>query len=117
MIHKLTREEALKYHRQMWSDMQKELGDEPSCCERADFKYDWCKKHFPNEYVVNACFLCEYVSQNNTGTLASCVDKCLIDWTDSAGINTGCIGNRGIIYSKSPISVILALPERKEEGK
>ena len=24
---KLTREEALKYHRQMWGDMQKELGD------------------------------------------------------------------------------------------
>lgn len=31
---KLTREEALKYHRQMWSDMQRELGDYPKAAER-----------------------------------------------------------------------------------
>lgn len=114
MIHKLTREEALKYHRQMWSDMRDALGDEPSHVDRVDFKYDWCKKHFGNEYVVNACILCEYFSQNLTDPLESCTDRCLIDWTDSTGKNTGCFGS-GIDYAKSSISVILALPERKEE--
>lgn len=113
MIYKLTREEALKYHRQMWSDMQKELGDEPSHVDRVDFKYDWCKKHFPNEYVCNDCFLCEYNIQHGEEL---CEDACLIDWTDSTGKNTGCFGS-GTDYAKSPISVILALPERKVEGK
>ena len=45
MNQKLTKEEALKLHRQMWSDMQKELGDNPSYFERLDFKDEWCKKH------------------------------------------------------------------------
>ena len=45
MKQKLTKEKALKLHRQMWEDMQKELGDNPSYFERLDFKHEWCKKH------------------------------------------------------------------------
>ena len=33
MNKKLTREEAIELHREMWQDMQTELGDDPSYCE------------------------------------------------------------------------------------
>ena len=114
MIRKLTREEALMYHRQMWTDMRDVLGDNPSPFERTDFKFDWCKKHFPNEFVLNDCFLCEYFAQNDPDPFASCEEKCLIDWTDSTGKDAECYVGE-VKYTRSPISVILALPERKEE--
>jgi hypothetical protein len=55
----LTREEALKLHRQMWTDMQNVLGNDPGIKSREAYKEDWCDKHgFEN--VKNDCFLCEY---------------------------------------------------------
>ena len=103
---KLTREEALKYHRQMWSDMQKELGDKPSFGDRMDFKHKWCKEHFPNEEIEASCFLCEYVNHHEYGC-----DCCPIKWDDN--YDDDCCSGDGVNYEYSPISVILALPERK----
>lgn len=105
---KLTREEALKYHRQMWGDMQKELGDKPSFGDRMDFKHKWCKEHFPNEEIDASCFLCEYVNQ----TEDDC-DYCPIKWDDNYA-DDHCSGD-GVNYEYSPISEILALPEREVE--
>ena len=34
----LTREQALEYHRQMWRDMQKDLGDRPDWDDRMFYK-------------------------------------------------------------------------------
>ena len=99
---KLTREEALKYHRQMWSDMQKELGDRPNAAQRLRFKRDWCMKHFPDEHISANCFLCEY---------AYGCDRCPIKW-DVDYDNATCEGFV-VNYLFSPISVILALPERE----
>lgn len=98
---KLTREEALKYHRQMWLDMQKELGDNPTSSERVLFKDKWCREHFHNEMIHNNCFLCEYTFDNRR----TC-RKCLVFWP--TGI---CYENR--YYYTTPISEILALPERE----
>ena len=38
MNRKLTREEAIALHREMWADMQANLGDNPNCVERVAFK-------------------------------------------------------------------------------
>ena len=103
---KLTREEALKYHRQMWTDMQKELGDKPSFGDRMVFKHKWCKEHFPNEEIDASCFLCEYVNHHEDGC-----DYCPIKWDDN--YDDDCCMGGGVNYEYSPISVILALPERK----
>ena len=100
---KLTREDALKYHRQMWSDMQNELGDRPNAAQRLRFKRKWCEKHFPSENISANCFLCEY-------TTGYC-SRCPIKWNGGCHSNT-CEGD-GVNYLFSPISVILALPERK----
>ena len=106
----LTREEALRLHRQMWTDMQTALGDNPSLRDRVAFKIDWCKKHFPNEEIDCSCFLCEYVSQNS----GDC-DDCPIKWDDN--YDDDCCGLDGITYGYSPISVILALPEREVDDE
>ena len=101
---KLTREDALNLHRQMWSDMQKKLGDNPSEGARVKFKQQWCKEHFPGECVATNCFLCEYVFNN----LDCSCSACLIDWPYKT-----CYGQD--YYYAAPISEILALPERKEK--
>lgn len=108
MNRELTREEAIILHRQMWTDMQAELGDNPPYHERVTFKKKWVEKYFPNEHVNSDCFLCEYAQQVSKDSFTRC-RNCPIAW--NSGLFPNC---RSIIdYRFSPISVILALPERE----
>ena len=106
----LEREGAVRLHRQMWSDMQKQLGDTPSRSDREIFKYNWCEEHFPGEKISHNCFLCEYDDQ-----FRSNCDNCPIAWP-----NEDCCGGgiffqyKHVNYKTSPISEILALPERED---
>ena len=93
----LTRERALELHRQMWSDMQKTFGDNPMPWKRINFKENWINEHFPNAEILNNCFLCEYVENENL----SC-RRCPIRWP---------YGFCGTYHLTEPISEILALPE------
>lgn len=89
--------------------MQKELGDDPSCNARNKFKTDWIQRMFPDEYIANHCFLCEYAGTDGCS-------KCPIDW-GNAQVGEGlahCIGDI-TSYLSTPISEILALPERDTE--
>lgn len=106
---KFTKEEAIKYHKQMWTDMQKELGDNPSESARLMFKTDWCKSHFPHMHITANCFLCEYAN-NHSMHFNEC-DDCPIIW-GPAKESFYCIDDGNTIYTTSPISEILALPER-----
>lgn len=98
-MREITREEAIELFHEQWSDMQKKLGDDPSYKERCRFKYKWCEEKFPEEMVTNYCFLCEYAVQQS----AWC-GECPINWHEH------CTGD--VDYRYSPISKILALPER-----
>lgn len=118
---KLTKEEALKYHRQMWSDMYKKLGDNPSPSERLDYKGEWCEEHFPNEYIFNDCFCCEYNEQFDNPLFEYC-GHCPIAWPTNRDNNElNCCdrtfdckdGQYHHYYLVAPISEILALPERE----
>lgn len=105
----LTKEKALELHRQMWSDMRKELGDNPSYLERLVFKNEWCKNYgFMDVYA--SCFLCEYSVQHHPIRGKGC--NCPIDWKQLTGIES-CSSDRGG-YDESAISDILNLPERVE---
>lgn len=110
----LTREKALELHRQMWADMQRDLGDNPSRRGRIDYKRRWIKKHFPEfideedwELIRNNCFLCEYA-----GDYTEC--ECPIEWPAGKCED----GDRDCDernWQYIPISELLALPERRME--
>lgn len=105
---KLTRERALELHRQMWTDMQKDLGNTPNIVQRINYKRDWCITHFPNEQIENSCFLCEYDKLFGRDNCKSCP----IRWPyEDDCIAVYCTKNH--YYYNAPISEILALPERK----
>jgi len=107
----LTREKALELHRQMWTDMQKDLGNTPNIVQRINYKRDWCITHFPNEQIENSCFLCEYAKSS---ALDNYCKGCPIRWPyENDWTTTYCTKDE--YYYKAPISEILALPERKIE--
>ena len=117
----LTKEKALELHRQMWSEMQKYLGDNPSAMQRVAFKDKWCEEHFPGEEIRHSCFLCEYTRQFSESGDKDC-SRCPIVWPcePSDGIDDYfCEGYWTLDeengYRFIPISEILALPEREIE--
>ena len=55
-----TREEAIKWHRRMWTEMGKTLGEFPKLEKIQKFKEAYIKRHFPGKIVKNDCFLCAY---------------------------------------------------------
>lgn len=109
MNRKLTRKEAIRLHREMWADMQAELGNEPSYRERIVFKKKWVKEHFLNESVNSDCFLCEYAESVVEDSFTRC-RACPIAWNSDILPNCRPVT---VDYRYSPISVILALPERE----
>ena len=105
----LTREQALKLHREMWGDMQKKLGDNPPFIARLRFKLEWCE----NTGFVNiraSCFLCEFDKHHSTSD-RKC--NCPIDWRPltKTSFCDGYVDDKYIGYGNAPISAILALPE------
>lgn len=110
----LTREKALELHRQMWSDMQKDLGDNPTRDERWAYKETWIEEHFPKDLVYNLCFLCEYcANQQFSDRDEFDYDKCVcpIKWPRERCEE----GGYGDTWDNMPISELLALPERGDE--
>lgn len=110
----LTREEALKLHRQMWTDMQNDLGDAPDIKDRETYKDDWCNKHgFRN--VKNSCFLCEYAH----GKSPWFCHHCPVKWPTQYGTCISAYSEDGTklesdYYLTAPIREIIALPERED---
>lgn len=101
----MTKEEALRKHREMWTAMQKELGDNPNYMARVGFKIKWCVEHGDADIDCH-CYLCEYVEEHGL----EC-NECPIDWGDY-----WCkFGEMN--YGHSPISAILALPEREVKNE
>lgn len=121
MNRKLTREEAVRLHKEMWTDMQAELGDGPRYSTRLEFKEKWVREHFPDEHIQSNCFLCEYANQlmEAKGLREQCrCEYCPIAWNSS--IQPTCSPGifafrkrKKVDYRFSPISVILSLSERE----
>ena len=125
-INNLTREEALKLHYEMWSDMQRDLGNNPGGDVREHYKSEWCDERFPDYIVAYDCFLCEYGEQQSRkkfGISGRRCQFCPIDWSDliagsESVLQSTCFRRykgraNTYIYEDAPISEILALPERK----
>lgn len=105
----LTRERALELHRQMWTDMQQELGDNPNILEREHYKRLWCQEHFPDEGIQDHCFLCEYAHNKYKSDGGFSCKYCPIKWDYDVCFDGGSVKKS---YRNMPISELLALPER-----
>ena len=117
----LTKEKALELHRQMWTEMQEKLGDNPDARDRCSFKDKWCDEHFPGEPIEHSCFLCEYASQFSADGCEDC-SRCPIVWPCEPSYGKDdyfCEGLETLDeengYRFIPISKILSLPEREGE--
>lgn len=118
----MTREEALRLHREMWTDMQKELGDCPTGSDRRIYKQKWLEKHGYTDVWAD-CFLCEYAF-NKCKDKGNYCELCPINWLPLSANELDCCISvyrkckfqtyHNNIYRKAPISEILALPERSE---
>ena len=106
MTERLTKERAIELFRQQWSDMRDRIGENPDVFGRERFKNMWIYEHFPGERVDNECFLCEYDMQQEDGGYCN---FCPIEWPGRY-----CVVPGSTNYYETPISEILALPERKE---
>ena len=107
---KMSEEMAVRLHRMMWSEMQRELGDNPSGGDRIDYKREWVKRNFPGEPIANDCWLCEYALSKacRIGGDPYC-KYCPISWP-----NCHC-NTLDFSYATAPISDILALPAKNEK--
>ena len=96
---------AVEAFRRQWSDMKKDLGNDPKPYARTRYKARWCEEHFEEYGVIpeNYCYLCEYVSLVRPG--GNCSDVCPINW----GEGMGCVDFK---YSLKPIDQILSLPAK-----
>lgn len=108
---KLTKEQALELHRKMWTDMQKDLGDNPDAWDREKYKLEWCRRYFGTESIMNTCFLCEYADPEHTYDRPKLCADCPIDWGTNYRFIYPCEAGP-TTWQCSPISEILALPER-----
>lgn len=115
----------------MWSDMQTELGENPSVFERASYKVRWCEEHGYTGWnrPDHECFLCEFACaglfQSNDPRSRKC-EHCPIKWpehefvpelfteedyyllcsAEDAHLTPGCQAHR-VDYLKAPLSDIL----------
>lgn len=122
---KMTREEALRKHRKMWTAMQRELGDNPSRAQRIKFKRAWTITRELETGEIrpqNDCYLCEYATQmadcflweNTPEAKGMCGKYCPVIWNN---MDCRCPCEHGeVTWDYSPISEILALKPRFQEA-
>jgi len=121
-----TREEALKYHREMWGKIREECGDNATNSQRCKVKKEYVRSK--DHECVSNCYLCDYsykkaVEKQANGFSAwelMCT-VCPIDWSNLADEDDPergrCLAlyknGYDMIYKCAPIDEILALPERE----
>lgn len=115
----LTKKKALKLHRRMWEEMKMALGDNPPSDERSRFKAWSCV--VLRERPINNCWLCEYVLENygpnsNSETGLHC-KYCPVVWGEGDEKQECPCQQSFTDWMYSPISEILALPERRTDGQ
>lgn len=83
---KLSKDEAIRLHRQMWSDManeEKAMGKTFSAIDRSMFKRDWLLLR-GYSFVEHGCFLCEYAKGQEPDwempVAPFYCDHCPLDW-------------------------------------
>ena len=116
LVEALTSEEAIQGTISMWSDMLRDLGENPSEKQRFVYKLHWLTEHGysfvgPFRMPENECFLCErarIVWMDVIGLSCKC-SCCPIEWPGKEVIDSyepKCVGHE-VDYRKAPLSDIL----------
>lgn len=122
-----TREEAIKWHRRMWTEMGVIEGDNCHIYARVWFKQRYVRENFPGVDVTNDCFLCNYAlsksldnSKEKLGTpdldfaSAHMCEYCPLNW-GYADNYLDCEDNyAGINWDSGSCSLIAGLEERTD---
>lgn len=105
MMVELTDAEILCLHKWMWSDMKRELGDNPRPTDRTYYKRIWCTEHKLN--IPHNCFLCLNAERYDPklGVKQEC-DQCLVKWPAEK-----CYSDYFFLFKR--IGDILNLPTRE----
>ena len=115
-----TKEEALKFHRDMWGKIKEKYGNNASNLQRWKVKRDYLRSK--SHACISNCYLCDYsVEEKQKNWVDNCCILCPIDWSALADENDPYYGSctalykngYDCIYKCAPIDEILALPERK----
>lgn len=115
-VEALTSESAIQSTIYMWTDMQRDLGENPDARERCVYKWHWLIDHGystvgPFRIPENECFLCErarLVWLDIIGLTSKC-SCCPIDWPEKEvadEFEPKCVGHE-VDYLKAPLSDIL----------
>ena len=120
-----TREEAIKWHRRMWTEMGIIEGDDCYINARIKFKRRYIQENFPGVDVLNNCFLCNYAYNEAYDNLKEKFS--LIDLNDASAymckycpLKWGHIENyfdceySDIEWMRDPCSIIAGLEERTD---
>lgn len=123
-----TREEAIKWHRKMWTEMRDMEGDDCYVNARIKFKTRYMQKNFPEVGVTNDCFLCCYAFNKALDNLeeqfGGAVDQglALTHMCEYCPLKWGPIENYfdcenkyyGVNWMSDPCSLIAELEERTD---
>lgn len=73
---KLTKEQAIEKHREMWNWITDKIIEEKNVQNIYGLKQTYCENKFPNQYILNYCFLCEYSKEYGRENCSLCP----LDW-------------------------------------
>ena len=73
---KLTREEAIRKHRELWNWIADETERQQDFVSKEEYYYE------PPEVTrpLNLCFCCQYVAERSNYNLSDCLALCPIKW-------------------------------------
>lgn len=78
---KLTKEEAIKRHRELWNWVADETLKRKKCVDKAEY----FEEHYTDQIPRNTCWCCEYAERCST-TGIDCNSLCPINWGTSGPV-------------------------------
>ena len=77
----LTKEEAISYHRKMWNWIADRLEDHNGTKKDIfQYKEKYIEKNFPDKFVYNHCFCCQYAKQQVDDDIRNFCIYCPLLW-------------------------------------
>lgn len=139
----LTREEAIRYHREMWNWIADQIEKEGHVQLISRLKDSFIYKNFPGVFIRHDCFCCHYAQYQSVNKDNDMCENCPLDWgnpykknyfdcekeciqknkdSDENGLyehchELYCLGDNNWKHQSELARRIANLPEREVEGE